>query len=190
MIEPFIWLIPGIWVVWWLYWRYAAAGVKPAVRRESAASRASHIVPLVLGAMLLAVPTMSGWFAHRLIPADPHWLFWLGVAVQIAGLALAILARSYLGRNWSGTVTLKQGHELIRTGPYRYVRHPIYTGLLLAFIGSALARNEWRGALAVVLVLAAFWRKLSIEERWLAELFGESYAAYRRETAALIPLLI
>ena len=99
-------------------------------------------------------------------------------------------ARVHLGRNWSGIVTVKEGHELITGGPYAIVRHPIYTGLLLAFIGSALARGEWRGVLAVAVVLAALWRKLGLEERWMREQFGSAYQAYSQRVAALVPFLL
>jgi len=95
-----------------------------------------------------------------------------------------------LGGNWSGSVTLKREHEIIRSGPYRWIRHPIYTGLLLAFVGSALARPEWRGGLAVLIVVVALWRKLRLEERWLAELFGPAYSDYKRHSWALLPFVI
>ena len=87
-------------------------------------------------------------------------------------------------------MTIKQDHELILSGPYSYVRHPIYTGLLLGFVGSAIARAEWRGVLAVAIAFGALWRKLNIEERWLSQEFGETYADYRRRVAALIPYLL
>jgi protein-S-isoprenylcysteine O-methyltransferase Ste14 len=86
-------------------------------------------------------------------------------------------------------VTLKQDHELIRTGPYRWVRHPTYTGLLLAVLGTAIALGEWRGVIAFVLVTAAFVRKIAIEERFLTRHFGEAYMHYRREVSSLVPLL-
>ncbi len=92
--------------------------------------------------------------------------------------------------NWSGVVTVKADHELITTGPYTIVRHPIYTGLLLGFVGSAIARGEWRGVVAVVLVLASLWRKLLLEERWMREQFGEAYETYRRRVRALIPFVL
>jgi protein-S-isoprenylcysteine O-methyltransferase Ste14 len=87
-------------------------------------------------------------------------------------------------------VTVKEDHELIRGGPYALVRHPIYSGLLLAFIGSAIARAEWRGVLAVLIVLVALWRKLRLEERFMSETFGDEYRRYRAHTAALIPYLL
>jgi protein-S-isoprenylcysteine O-methyltransferase Ste14 len=96
----------------------------------------------------------------------------------------------HIGTNWSGTVTIKQGHELVTTGPYALVRHPIYTGLLLALAGSALARGEWRGALAVLIALLALWRKLRLEEHWMREQFGEAYRAYSRRVAALVPFIL
>jgi protein-S-isoprenylcysteine O-methyltransferase Ste14 len=84
-------------------------------------------------------------------------------------------------------VQLKQDHELIEHGPYRHVRHPIYTGLLLAFLGTAVAIGEWRGLLALVIVATSFWRKLRLEERWLGEQFGVAYTDYMRRVRALIP---
>ena len=107
-----------------------------------------------------------------------------------AGLGFAVWARRCLGRNWSGIVTVKQGHELIRSGPYALVRHPIYTGLLLAILGTASAIGEWRGLIAFVLITAGFVLKLRIEEDFISETFGEQYARYRAEVPALIPFIV
>jgi protein-S-isoprenylcysteine O-methyltransferase Ste14 len=183
-------LVPGLWVAWALVWWVWSRDVKPTRRRESAASRATHMVPLALAAVLLVSPRLPGsLLAGRFLPAGPA-MFWIGVALLGLGLAFSVWARAYLGRNWSGVVTLKEDHELVRSGPYRYVRHPIYSGLLLAFIGTAIVRGEWRGLLAVALALGALWRKLTLEERWLGEAFGEDYARYRAAVAALIPFLL
>ena len=84
-------------------------------------------------------------------------------------------------------MTIKEGHELIMTGPYALVRHPIYTGLSLGFIGSAIARGEWRGVLAVVIVVISFWVKLRLEERWMRQQFGKAYDIYSQRVSALIP---
>ncbi len=111
----------------------------------------------------------------------------MGAFITALGLLFTVWARVYLGSNWSGVVTIKQGHELIDTAPYALVRHPIYTGLLVAFIGSAVAIGESRGVLAVLVAWAAFWRKLGVEERWMSERFGEQYVAYCRDVPALVP---
>lgn len=182
-------LIPGLWIVWMLYWMAAARGVKSVVQRESAGSRAAHIVPLTIAGVLFAAPSMPGWlgagWAQQSLP-----LFWVGALLVAAGLLFSVWARTVLGGNWSGTVTIKQDHNIIRAGPYRLIRHPIYTGLLVAFIGSALARPQWRGVLAVVIAAAALWRKLRMEERWLATAFGAPYEDYRKTTWALIPYIL
>jgi protein-S-isoprenylcysteine O-methyltransferase Ste14 len=106
------------------------------------------------------------------------------------GLALAVWARRHLGRNWSGIVTVKQDHELIRSGPYGLVRHPIYTGLLLAILGTAGAIGEWRGLFAFALITVGFVLKFKMEERFMSETFGEQYARYRAEVRSLIPFVI
>ena len=182
--------VPALWMAWCVYWLIASRNVKPVKRKESAASRAGHILPLIVAVLLLALPTLPGGvLSGRLLPATRS-VFFIGAALVAAGLAFTVWARVYLGRNWSGVVTLKEGHELIRSGPYRLVRHPIYSGLLLAIVGSAVVRGEWRGVVAIVIAFAALWRKLKLEERWLSEAFGRQYSEYRNEVAALIPFVL
>jgi protein-S-isoprenylcysteine O-methyltransferase Ste14 len=184
-------LIPGLWLVWIAYWRISAADVKPTQRHESSGSRAAHLLPLLVAAVLLWIrgDAEDGWLFQRFLTRSVT-LFWIGTAITAAALSFSAWARLHLGRNWSATVTVKQDHELIRTGPYTIVRHPIYTGVLFGFIGTALAIGQWRGVLAVVIVFVAFWRKLRLEERWMSETFGEEYRRYRARTKALIPFLL
>ena len=145
------------------------------------------MLPLTLAAGLLWSERVPGPFLdERLFPWAP-WEFWVAASVTTAGMLFTVWARVHLGRNWSGIVTIKHDHELITDGPYAMVRHPIYTGLLVAFIGSAMARGEWRGVLAVLIAWWALWRKLRLEERWMAERFGRQYEAYCRRVPALVP---
>jgi protein-S-isoprenylcysteine O-methyltransferase Ste14 len=108
----------------------------------------------------------------------------------VIGLGFSALARAWLGRNWSAEVTVKDGHELVRSGPYALVRHPIYAGMLLALAGTALMVGKWRALIGLALVVVALLRKLTVEERFMTEQFGEVYAHYRAEVSALIPFLV
>jgi protein-S-isoprenylcysteine O-methyltransferase Ste14 len=110
--------------------------------------------------------------------------------ILIAGLGLAVWARRHLGAYWSGYLVIREGHALIRNGPYTIVRHPIYAGIRLGVLGTAVAIGEWRALLAVALVLAAHVRKIVLEEDWLLQQFGEEYARYRREVRAIIPFVL
>jgi len=180
-------LIAGMWISWVVYWLLASWGVKRTERREPLGSRLLHVLPLLFAVALLwghRVPVAL--LNERIFPWAP-WEFWIAALVIALGLLFTVWARVHIGRNWSGVVTLKEGHELVDTGPYALVRHPIYTGLLVAFVGSALARGEWRGVLAVLIAWAALWRKLRLEERWMTERFGEQYVAYCRRVPALVP---
>jgi protein-S-isoprenylcysteine O-methyltransferase Ste14 len=112
-----------------------------------------------------------------------------GVATTLVGVAFAIWARVMLGANWSGMVTVKEGHTLVRRGPYRIVRHPIYTGLLAAVAGTALVYGLIRGLLALPIVAFAFWLKTLTEERFMVQEFGEQYLSYQHEVRALVPFL-
>ena len=179
-----------LWIAFLVYWRLSAAGVKPAARRESAWSRTSYIIPIVLASILLSIPPIpgGGFLFSPFLPQRTDG-YWPGVMLIAAGLGFSVWARQHLGRNWSGTVQVKQDHQLICTGPYRFVRHPIYTGILVAFLGNAIVVCQWCGILAVFIAFGSFWRKLTIEERFMRETFGSAYEEYRARTAALIPYL-
>ena len=116
--------------------------------------------------------------------------FEAGVLLTAAGLMFAVWARRHLGSNWSGAISVKKDHELIRTGPYAYVRHPIYTGVLTAFFGSALSLGEWRGLAAVFLMLAALQIKIRREEQLMKDEFAEEYEVYKKEVKAIIPFVL
>lgn len=182
-------LIGGLWLLWALYWLIAAFRTKPTRQREF-----KWLRPVILGLVLLAVILRTtrrrhGWLALAVIPGG--WLrYWAGIALLVAGLGFATWARVLLAGNWSSWVAVKEGHELIERGPYRYIRHPIYCGLLLAFLGSLLATGLARGLLGFVLILPVVWLKLRAEERLMQREFGVRYTEYRDSTWALIPFLL
>jgi protein-S-isoprenylcysteine O-methyltransferase Ste14 len=182
-----------LWLGWVAYWLVAAWDVKPARRKESWATRLLTMVltlPVVVlfAAPRSALPSGLAWLGARFLP-DTIFVYALGLAVVIAGLAFAVWARVYLGRNWSGTVTVKDDHTLICGGPYAIVRHPIYTGLLVAILGTAIVFGEWRGLVAFCFLAAAYLLKLRREERFMAESFPDAYRRYRAQVPALVPFL-
>jgi protein-S-isoprenylcysteine O-methyltransferase Ste14 len=179
--------IAALWLAWLIYWCVAAISAKATRRRESVTSRLLHVIPLALGVALLLPHLVDGWLAVRFLPRAAIW-FWLGFALVALGLGFSVAARVWLAGNWSSMVTLKQDHELIRSGPYRWVRHPIYSGLLVALLGSAIALGEWRGLIGLALITVAFLRKISVEEQFLTQQFGDAYARYRAEVPALVPV--
>ena len=182
-------LMLWLWLAWVLYWVVSAFSAKTTQRRESLGSRLSHVVPLLIGVALIVWPRVPwDWLSLRLLPPGPLE-FALGVVLLAPGLAFTVWARVYLGRNWSGMVTLKQGHELIRSGPYAYVRHPIYTGLLIALLGSALQYGLVRSFLAVLTCAVGLYLKVAAEEEFMVQRFGEAYLRYRRNVNALVPFL-
>jgi len=179
----------GLWAAWMLIWLIWAMRTKPTARREGVSSRLSYIVLTFAGFWtMFSGDVPQDWLRIRLFAANP-FTEWLGVAITAAGLAFAIWARFYLGSNWSGTVTVKVGHELVRTGPYRWVRHPIYSGMILAMAGTALERHQVRGIVAVVLLYFGFKIKSKIEEQTMAATFGSQYAEYTSTTGAIVPRL-
>lgn len=170
--------IPLLWFSWLALWGAWSRDTKAAARRESRRSWLSHNVPLLTGAALLATARPRRSARTRVLIGT------LGVA---AGLGVTVSARREIGRDWSAAVTVKRGHELVRTGPYALVRHPIYAGMLLALAATAWTRGDGRGLLALTAFAGALVRKMRIEERFMAERFREEYGSYRRGTPALIP---
>jgi protein-S-isoprenylcysteine O-methyltransferase Ste14 len=133
------WFSPVVWAAYVIYWQIAAAGAKANARIESVGSRVFRTVLLLVGVLLMCWPWIPvAWLYRRFLPMTAE-MFWVGAAVTVAGLLFCVWARVTLGRNWSRSVTIKQGHELITAGPYALVRHPIYTGLLTGFAGTAIA---------------------------------------------------
>jgi protein-S-isoprenylcysteine O-methyltransferase Ste14 len=181
-------IIIACWVIFILVWLVSAAFVKPTAVRTSWILRLVTILP-ILCALLLFWRTPPGALAVLLIPHTAAAL-WLAVILCLAGLAVALWARFTLAGNWSGMVTLKEGHELVVRGPYRYVRHPIYSGILLLLLGTAVAVGRVRGFVAVLAMLAGFWIKLRQEEALLSGHFPDSYPAYRARVKALIPFVL
>jgi len=179
-------LIPCLWLAWIAYWWYSARDVKPTAQPEPFASQIQYRAPLILGVLCFAVPrVMPTPLTDRFVPVGPIFPA-VGTILLAVGLGFAVWARRHLGRNWSVQVVVKEDHTLIRTGPYRYVRHPIYTGILLAMLGMAIAIGEWRVLLGFGFMLLSFMIKSRQEERRMRETFSE-YVEYQRQTAALIP---
>jgi protein-S-isoprenylcysteine O-methyltransferase Ste14 len=179
------WYFPFVWWSWLAYWIVSSFGVLKAKRALPAPGRLRLVAEMVVAWWLMSAGGLSRtWLGTPLLPYSEA-LYWIGAAVTTAGLGFSVWARVHLGKYWSGNVTLKEGHRLIRSGPYALVRHPIYTGLILGFLGSAIAIDQLRGVIAVAIVIFSFIRKLHIEEKWLTEEFGEEYLQYKREVRAL-----
>ncbi len=178
---------PAVWVAFLVYWRIKAIGTKTAQRSEPSASAIVRaLVFVIVIVMLLTTRIPLPWLYRQLWPSG-LWSFWIGAAVTVGGLLFAVWARRHLASNWSSEVTIKQGHELITTGPYALVRHPIYTGMLTGFLGSAIALAQVRGVIGFVVIFVVLWAKLRLEEEWMRSQFGETYATYAHQTSALVP---
>jgi protein-S-isoprenylcysteine O-methyltransferase Ste14 len=180
-------LSAALWIGFVVYWNAAAKNAAPTVKSESRASRALHQRLLLLSMFVLFVPIpglrQRLWSSTRLLVA-------IGLTIQALSILLAAWARRHLGRNWSGAITVASGHQLVRTGPYRLIRHPIYSAILGLFVGTVLVSGQLHALLGLLVVSAAYWRKIRLEERNLVELFGPDYDAYRRESWMLFPGLL
>src|SRR5262245_26929000 len=160
-----------LWILWLASWVLASLWTARTVVQQSSTARLTHGVFIWAGALLLF--GRPAWLEALLRPLFPAsaWTAWVGVVLCASGLAFAGWARVYLGRCWSSAVTLKADHALIRDGPYALTRHPIYTGLLLALMGTALARDSVAGLIGLGLLLAGILVKIRQEERILLDHF-------------------
>jgi protein-S-isoprenylcysteine O-methyltransferase Ste14 len=180
-------LAGALWIVFIAYWSAAARGAAPAQRSESRESRRLHELMLNAALLLLFVPVPG--LRARFVPLAPA-IVAAGIALQAGAIVLAVWARRHLGRNWSGAITQTVDHQLVRSGPYRVIRHPIYTAMLGLMVGTAFISGELHALVAVALIVVAYWRKIRLEERHLRGVFGAEYGAYRRGTWALVPGLL
>ena len=183
-------IIPACWTLFAVIWLLTAAFNKRSIYRESGAQRLRYSILLVLAFLLLTKRHRLPYpLDVQIIPAA-ETVEWTAGILCIAGLAFCVWARATLGRNWSGTITLKEGHELIERGPYRLVRHPIYTGLLVMFLATAIAFGHLGGFVAVVIAFASFWIKLSEEEKLMRQQFPEQYRSYEQRVKRIIPFVL
>jgi protein-S-isoprenylcysteine O-methyltransferase Ste14 len=183
-------IIAALWIAWIVYWVIAARDSKPVKKVESPASRLGYNIPVWIGAwLMLGAGLRTGWLAEPFITGPTARLvaYWAGVALLAAGLGFTVWARRALGGNWSVSAQQKESHELIQTGPYAITRHPIYTGIIVGLLGSAIAIHQWRALVALALMILGMAFKARIEERFMTELFPEAYPAYRARVKALIP---
>src|SRR5207249_12010572 len=170
--------------------RVVSASLRKKTRqRASWPQRFTCTCPFALGFFLLSQPEARYcWIGNRFFPAGPFGE-WLGVLLTATGIAVAFWARWHLGTNWSGVITLKEGHELIRTGPYSSIRHPIYTGILLALLGTAITSGEVRALLAVAIAWLSLYVKARREESFLSQEFGPGFAEHKQHTGMFLPRL-
>jgi protein-S-isoprenylcysteine O-methyltransferase Ste14 len=174
----------GLWVVFSVYWSVASKDKAPTRTGESILSRQVHVI-IVNAALLILLFPIPG-LTRRFLP-DTESLHAAGLLIQAAFIGLAVWARHHLGSNWSGEVRIARGHELVRSGPYGYVRHPIYTALVGMYIGTAIVSGQIHALVALVITLLAYWRKIRLEERALAGAFPGDHERYCSETWAWIP---
>jgi protein-S-isoprenylcysteine O-methyltransferase Ste14 len=180
-------LIEAPWLIFVVYWLLSAFKTKRTQKKEPFAWRYGVMLVEALGFALLSDGDVGiGVLGHRIFPRSDG-LRITGAILIWAGIALAIWARWHLGQYWSGRVSIKEDHKLIRTGPYVRLRHPIYSGLDLAAIGTALEINRWRCAVAICVIIAGFAIKAKREESMLSQQFGPDFQEHRRQTGFLLP---
>jgi protein-S-isoprenylcysteine O-methyltransferase Ste14 len=183
-------IIVGCWIVFVAIWLLAALSTKRTLYRESRAQRLRYWVLLVIAYLLLVHGQQLPYPLNLRIVPHAAPMGCAGALLCMLGLGLALWARVTLGRNWSGVVTLKEEHELVERGPYRIVRHPIYTGILTMSFATAVVLGHLAGFAGVLLMFVSFWIKLGREERLMLQQFPHRYAAYQQRVKRIIPFLL
>jgi protein-S-isoprenylcysteine O-methyltransferase Ste14 len=179
----FVWLIYALWIILGTYLTISAIGVKPETERHLLQS--FGLLFAMLAAFLL--PHLPLFHFLNFAPVNPV-VSSLGVILCVAGMAFLVWARQHLGKNWSQTASIKIGHELVTSGPYLWVRHPMYTGGLIACVGSAIVAGDGWVFLLVILG-AIFLGRVSVEDKLMERQFPVQYPDYKKKTKALIPFV-
>ena len=176
-----------LWAIWLVLWLLLAFLSKSAKRRETLGQRLEHLLPAVFGFLLIfREGTGAPWLTRAVFPDHPA-LMMAAVVVTALGLLFAVWARLALGSNWSGTVTIKANHRLVQSGPYRFIRHPIYTGMLAALLATAITQRLVTGVLGFAVVAFALYRKARREESFLSDEFGDAFTEHRQHTGMFLP---
>ena len=182
-------LLGWIWSIFGVYWLSAGWSKKEEQTSESPVYRIARLAILAITfTLLFARWTAVGILGTHFLPVIPPFEY-VGFALALAGITLALWARVHLGQFWSDKVVLKVDHQLIRTGPYAFLRHPIYSGVLLGVAGTAILLGEWRGVLAFIILLTNYWVKARREDRILAGAFASTFADHKHQAGFLLPRL-
>ena len=185
-------IIAGVWIIFMAFLYIPAFFFSAPVERRSFRYVQRSIIIAIIVIILAIILTRyeSYTLILRIIPDSPLTGI-TGIVLTIAGLGFSAWARLHLGKYWSSMVMVKVGHRIIKTGPYRIVRNPMYTGLIIAFVGAAIAIGELLAFVALGIGIASIWIKIKAEEEILYEKFGEEYLQYKRDVrAAIIPWII
>jgi protein-S-isoprenylcysteine O-methyltransferase Ste14 len=180
-------LLGIFWLSWLVFWLAAAQGAVSNKRTETLLEGASYRIPLAIGVFLMVFWRMPLFLRIPALWTQSPLAAGIGLAFTVPGLCFAVWARMHLGKYWSGRITLKVNHRVIQTGPYAWVRHPIYSGLILALFGTAITLGTISAFAGFAFMLLSFVRKLKIEETWLRSQFGAEYEEYQNRVKALIP---
>jgi protein-S-isoprenylcysteine O-methyltransferase Ste14 len=186
-IADFSSLISGAWLITMLVWIASSFSNKQAVRRQATGSRAAQICFGVFAGLLIWGPAHFRLLSGPAVIPDSEAAHLAAFLLTLGGLAFALWSRFIVGRNWSAVITIKQDHELIRSGPYAIVRHPIYCGFLTAVIGAAIERGTIEAFAGAAILAIIFRFKSELEEKFMIEHFGDAYRKYRMEVGAIIP---
>ena len=180
-------IVNGAWIVFVLYWIVVARTQSKTQKREPTLQRLVHVLWLACACFLLWRDDLPiGPFNNQFLP-HRFWIASLGAALTVAGIGFAIWARRHLGKNWSAEVTIREEHKLIRTGPYKYIRHPIYTGLLTSVVGTAIVVSEYRALVSLAIFLIGWTLKAKKEEAFLSQEFGPAFEEHKRLTGFFLP---
>lgn len=176
------------WIIFFAFWVLASLSAKPIKTRGGGGLTRLLVAAAAFVLLFRAYDPRWGALRNRFLP-DARWIVWTGAILTAAGIAFAIWARIHIGRYWSASVALKDSHKLIRTGPYARIRHPIYTGILLAIAGEVIALGTYVALLALAIITAGLWLKARKEENLLAGEFGPAFEEHRRNTGFFLPKL-
>lgn len=190
MTDPYRQIIAACLIAFLAYWAWSARRILPPGRSESVVSSLISNLLMWIGFALLALGSLRRFPAIYLVLPVSTARSIVGTALVAIGVGIAIWSRAVLGANWSRVARIAEGQQLVTSGPYRFVRNPIYSGILLAACGVALTSGAMVALLGIPLVFAALWRKSLVEERLLASEFGERFAAYARRVKRLIPFVL
>ncbi|HTT84278.1 MAG TPA: isoprenylcysteine carboxylmethyltransferase family protein [Rhizomicrobium sp.] len=180
-------IIAALWIAFVVCWIAMAAWSGRTEKRAGLGSELPYRIVLILGGIIFFIPA-HGYHGPLRLWLVPLAVAWICVALIALGFAFSAWARVYLGPLWSGTITKKADHKIVNTGPYGIVRHPIYTGILLAVYATAAAKGTVLGLIGASIITIGIWMKARLEERWLREELGaDIYDAYRRRVSMLIP---